>query len=501
MKHTLSILSALLISVFAGHSRSLDVIPAPQKVDFGKGTCSLAETGGLDAVKTGISKALAAEEYTIKISPKGIRVKGGSEAGVFYAFQTLRQMQDSYGDALPCCKIKDAPRYSWRGFMLDESRHFLGMAYVKKTLEQMARFKMNKFHWHLTDSQGWRIQIDAYPALTSVGGIGNNSDPNAECRFYTKDQIREIIRYAESLHIEVIPEIDMPGHATAANKAYPEHSGGVTERYPNFTFNVGREQTYTFLETILREVAELFPSTYIHLGADEVFFGNACWNDNPDIQALIKREKLDGLKGAEGYFVRRMAGFVMSLGKTPILWDDALDVGIGKDCIIMWWRHDNQEHLHKALSEGYRTVLCPRLPCYFDYVQAEDHVQGPKRSGHWNPTDRMYMFPDNSDKEGDPHTGSAWNLSEKEKSFILGMQANLWTERVQNTLRADFMTWPRLCALAEAAWSQPEVKDYADFSARMEGACRYLDGKGVYYYDLRNPARTPEPLQPAKYNK
>ena len=385
--------------------------------------------------------------------------------------------------------------------MLDESRHFLGMDYVKKTLEQMARFKMNKFHWHLTDSQGWRIQIDAYPRLTSVGGVGNNSDPNAECRFYTKDQIREIIRFAADLHIEVIPEIDMPGHATAANKAYPEHSGGVTERYPDFTFNVGSERTYAFLETILREVAELFPSKYLHLGADEVFFGNSCWNDNPDIQALIKREKLDGLKGAEGYFVRRMAAFVTSLGKTPILWDDALDVGIGNDCVIMWWRHDNQEHLHKALSEGYRTVLCPRLPCYFDYVQAEDHTQGPKRSGHWNPTDRMYMFPDNSDKEGDPHTKSAWNLSENEKSCILGIQANLWTERVPNAARADFMTWPRLCALAEAGWSRPEVKDYDDFSARMEGTYRYFDGRGVYYYDLRNPGRTPEPPQPAKYNK
>ncbi len=500
MKRMILLLAAISAAL-SSQARSLDIIPAPQKVVFHKGECDIDALGDLATIPASISKQIAPEGYEIVISQRGITIRGGDDAGVFYARQTLGQMRDSYGSKLPCCRIKDAPRYPWRGFMLDESRHFHGAEYVKKTLEQMTRFKLNKFHWHLTDSQGWRIQIDAYPALTEVGGIGNNSDRNAECRYYTKDQIRDIVSYAASLNIEIIPEIDMPGHATAANRAYPEHSGGAGERYPHFTFNVGREETYAFLETVLREVAGLFPSKYLHLGADEVFFGNSCWNDNPDIQALIKREGLDGLKGAEGYFVRRMAAFVLGLGKTPVLWDDALDVGIGNDCVIMWWRHDNQEHLHKALSEGYATILCPRLPCYFDYVQAEHHTQGPMRAGHWNPTCNVYMFPENSDREGDSHTKTAWNLTDKEKANILGLQANLWTERVQNRPRADFMTWPRLCALAEAAWSRPEVKDYTDFTVRMDAAFRYLKKRGVYYFDFRKPERTPEPIQPARYNK
>lgn len=491
-------LMAAVLSAATISAKTLDVIPAPSSVTFSEGTCDVRCV----STKSSISKKLGPEAYEITVKPSGIRIKAGGEAGKFYALQTLSQMEENYDGMIPCCTISDAPRFAWRGFMLDESRHYFGMAYVKKVLDEMARYKMNRFHWHLTDSQGWRLEIEAYPRLTEVGAWGNYSDAEAAPHYYTKDQVREIIAYAAQRHIEVIPEIDMPGHATAANRSYPEYSGGGSERFPDFTFNVGSEATYRYLETILKEVAELFPTKYLHIGGDEVFFGNQEWNTNPDIQALIKREKLDGIKGAEGYFVKRMAAFVRSIGKTPILWCDALEVGIPADgTVIHWWRHDMQDHLHKGLSGGFREILSPRLPMYFDYVQAGDHVQGPKRSNCWCSQDDLYNFPDMQNTKGDPHTRTAWNLTEEEEKNILGIQANLWTERVANTSRADFMIFPRLCALAEAAWTVKEAKNYAGFTGRMEKEYRHLDSKGIYYYDLRNPGRTPEPSQPAVFNK
>jgi len=498
MKKTAAFAAAVLAAISL-NAKTLDVVPAPQSVTFSDGTCDVARA----RTKCSISKKMGAEAYEISITPSKVTVKAGSDAGTFYALQTLEQMKENYGGALPCCTIKDAPRFEWRGFMLDESRHYQGPAYVKKILDEMARFKLNRFHWHLTDSQGWRLEIEAFPKLVEIGANGNYSDPDAAPHYYTKDQIREIIAYAAARHIEVIPEIDMPGHATAANRSYPEFSGGGSAKYPDFTFNVGSEATYRYLETILREVSDLFPTKYLHIGGDEVFFGNADWNTNPDIQALIAREKLDGIKGAEGYFVKRMAEFVRSIGKTPILWCDALEVGIPSDgTVIHWWRHDMHDHLHKGLSDGFRAILSPRLPMYFDYVQAEDHTQGPKRAGkYFCPLDDLYNFPDMQNGKGDPHTGKAWNLTEEEKGNILGIQANLWSERVANTSRADFMTFPRLCALAEAAWTDKSAKNYEDFTSRMESVYRHLDEIGIYYYDVRNPERTPEPAQPAVFKK
>ncbi len=491
MKRLTSLLAAVLLALPVLAANPVQIIPAPQKVSPAKGTCDLAAIGGIQAAGTSTSAKLPAEGYVLKVTPKKISIKGGSEAGVFYAFQTLRQMQYVYGEQIPCCKIEDSPRFGWRGFMLDESRHFFGMDYVKKTLEQMAWFKLNKFHWHLTDSHGWRIQIDAYPKLTEIGAVGDYSSPLTTPRFYTKAQIREIIDYAASLHIEVIPEIDMPGHATAANRAYPEYSGGGSKRHPDFTFNVGDEQTYKFLEAILKEVSELFPSKYIHLGSDEVSFGNGGWNRDPKVKELIEREGLDGAKGAEGYFVRRMASYVRSLGKTAILWDDAVDVGID-NAAIMWWRNDRLDHLHSALGSGFPTILTPRYPCYFDYAQAKNHKESPKRP-NFNSQEDLYAFPDRNDAKGDVNKKTPWNLSDAEKANVLGVQANLWTETVPKTRRADYLAWPRLCALAESAWSRPEVKDYEDFKARMEYAFRYLDERGVNYYNFLDPKSTPEP--------
>ena len=491
MKRIIILAAAMLAAVLCLEAKNPEIIPAPAKTVIKNGTCNLGAVGGIDAAAAKIKAKLPEEGYVLTITPKKISIVAGSEKGAFYARQTLRQMQFAYGEDIPCCKIEDAPRFGWRGFMLDESRHFFGIDYVKKTLEQMAWFKLNKFHWHLTDSHGWRIQIDAYPKLTEVGAIGDYSSPTTAPRFYTKAQIREVVEYAASLNIEVIPEIDMPGHATAANRAYPEYNGGGSKRHPDFTFNVGSEETYKFLETILKEVTELFPSKYIHLGADEVFFGSADWVRDPQIRSLIEREGLDGVRGAEGYFVKRMAAFVRSLGKTPILWDDAVDVGI-EGAAIMWWRNDRLDHLHSALGGGMPTILTPRYPCYFDYAQAKNHKESPKRP-NFNSQEDLYAFPDRNNEMGDVNKKQPWNLTEAEKAGILGVQANLWTETVPKTRRADFLAWPRLCALAESAWSRPEVKDYEDFKARMEHTFRYLDERGVNYYDFTDPKSTPEP--------
>lgn len=219
------------------------------------------------------------EGYRLIIAPEQIQIKGGSPAGVFYGIQTLLQLLAN--GELRCGTIADAPRYEWRGYMLDEARHFSCEKRVKQILELMAYYKMNRFHWHLTDAQGWRIEIKQYPKLATIGGEGCHSDPDTPAQYYTQEQIRDIIAYARERHIEIIPEIDMPGHATAANKAYPEYSGGGTEEHPEFTFNVGKEETYTYLTNILKEIAALFPSPYLHIGGDEVAYGIKAWETDP----------------------------------------------------------------------------------------------------------------------------------------------------------------------------------------------------------------------------
>lgn len=426
------------------------------------------------------------EGYRLIIAPEQIQIKGGSPAGVFYGIQTLLQLLAN--GELRCGTIADAPRYEWRGYMLDEARHFSGEKRVKQILELMAYYKMNRFHWHLTDAQGWRIEIKQYPKLATIGGEGCHSDPDTPAQYYTQEQIRDIIAYARERHIEIIPEIDMPGHATAANKAYPEYSGGGTEEHPEFTFNVGKEETYTYLTNILKEIAALFPSPYLHIGGDEVAYGIKAWETDPYVQALLKREGLQTVKEAERYFMHRMTDVVNSLGKTLVGWDELLDLNVKQDnTIIMWWRHDKPDYLRRALSEEYSTVMCPRKPLYFDFVQYEDHKWGRIWDG-FCPMEDVYAFPDKC--------FAGWGVSASGLSYIKGIQANTWTEQMHNKDRVDFMTFPRLCALAESAWSAPEVKGYNKFLSRLEDAFALFDKLNIYYFDYRNPRHHPEPSGP-----
>lgn len=424
--------------------------------------------------------------YCLDVSGSKITITGEDNAGVFYGIQTL--LHEIWCKGVKKGTIRDYPRYGWRGFMLDEARHFFGKETVKRLLDMMAYYKLNRFHWHLTDAQGWRIEIRGYPLLAGVGGIGCHSDPDTPAAFYTQEDIREIVEYAAARHIEVIPEIDMPGHASAANRAYPEFNGGGTEQFPDFTFNVGKEGTYAYLTGILREVAQLFPSEYIHIGGDEVFYGSEAWKRDPDVRKLMAREGFSTVSEAEGYFIRRMADSLKTLGKTLIGWDDILDFRTDPErSVICWWRHDRPESLRKSLSGGYTTILCPRKPLYFDFVQADRDSVGRRWDG-FCPLEDVYAFPD--------AWYAGWNLTEADMSHVIGMQANLWTELVHNADRLGYMIFPRICALAEAAWTLPENKDYQDFSERMNAEYPRLHDEGLYYFDARRPDYHKEPAGP-----
>jgi hexosaminidase len=443
------------------------------------------------ATKTGIrllkdkDKKLIQGAYRIRITPGLITISSASDEGVFNGISSLLQLATagsslSTEKAIECWQIDDAPQFAWRGLMLDESRHFFGMTKVKSLLDWMAFYKLNKFHWHLTDAPGWRIQIKKYPWLTLVGGIGNHNDSLAAATYYTQEEIKEIVAYAAERKIEVIPEIDMPGHARAANRAYPQFSGGGSAKYPDFTFDPGNPGTYGYLTDILREVNVLFNSGMIHLGGDEVSFGNEKWHSNPAIKKLMEKNQLKNLKQVEEYFMRRMADSLFSMNSRFLAWDEMaeVDLPVGKT-IIFWWRHDKPAQLQKALENNYAVVLCPRIPFYFDFVQDSAHKVGRKWSGRYAGPQEVYGF--------DPLN----SVAENKRSLILGMQANLWTEQIGSSERLDYMTFPRIAALAETTWSGQ--KNYDNFLERLKGQLSLYRQAGLYFYNPFAPAGTPEP--------
>ncbi|MDB4583579.1 beta-N-acetylhexosaminidase [Draconibacterium sp.] len=476
------------ISVQTNSAAAKKIIEQVNKEINGKFTFQINNKKNSDIKLILNANSKETERYKLQISKKKIQIEAGSEKGIYYGLQSIKQMlffseieKDNF--QLPIVTIEDEPRFGWRGLMLDESRHFFGVEKIKQILDLMALHKLNIFHWHLTDAPGWRIEIKKYPKLTSIGAIGNDMDSNAPARFYTQDEIREIVQYASNRFIEIIPEIDMPGHASAANRAYPEYSGGGSKSHPDFTFNPGNDEVYTYLTNILREIAELFPAKYIHLGGDEVHFGNQAWNTDKHVQKLMKREKLENLKEVEAYFVHRMADSIKVLNKNVIGWDEVVDHNLPNDnSLVMWWRHNMPNKLEAALSENYHVILCPRIPLYFDFVQQESHEWGRKWAGAFSTLELTYAFPP------DTLPGFRQNLKN-----VVGLQANIWTERIQNNKRLDFMTNPRLSAMAEAAWTTNANKNLTDFKRRLKPMLSYLEKQDIYYYNPFNPQLTPEP--------
>lgn len=507
------VLLSFMAGVFscAEPGADVDVIPTPASVSVNSELCDLASLDGIsfDAGLENEAEALQSfllnkgialdfrekadmslridpqvtgpEGYRLNVSKGKVVVEGSTAAGVFYGIVTMAQQINSHG--LKCGVIEDSPRYAWRGFMVDESRHYMGEEKVLQLLDMMAYYKLNKFHWHLTDSEGWRIEIKQYPKLTQVGAIGCQSNPDAPAQFYTTEAISRVLAYAKARHIEVIPEIDMPGHATSATKAYPEYNGGGSEMYPNFTFNVGKEETYDFLTDILGDVAGQFTSDYIHLGGDEVSFGIEAWSSNKDIRNMMKRNSLSTIKDAEGYFMHRMVDTVSVIGRNVIVWDDVLGFDLDKDKVtIMWWRHDKVNCLKESLDKGYNTILCPRRPLYFDFNQCETDRYG-REWGGYCPLEDVYSFPDDLYAREGIQDGR----------LIMGMQANLWTARTPDAQSMDYMTYPRLMALSESAWTRKDNKNYDDFIVRLTDDYEILKKMGIYYYDVNMPLSTPEP--------
>ena len=456
----------------------------------------------LDIIKDDV---IGQEGYTLNINASGIVISANTNAGLFYGWQTVQQimpaaiyankLQSNVNWQLPYVSIIDKPRFSWRGMMLDVSRHFFNKADVKVFIDDMARYKYNRFHWHLTDDQGWRIEIKALPKLTSVGawraerkGKWMNittpalNEPKTYGGFYTQEDIKEVVAYAKSKFIEVIPEIDVPGHSMSINTAYPELS--TTPNYP-FQVNAGdefmdweglnghptamidnsldpsNEKVYEYLDKIMSEVAPLFPYDYIHMGGDENAKNN--WEKSPNVQALMKREGLKDQNEVQGYFVRRMQKIINSKGKKMMGWDEILQGGLTGDAVVMSWQ--GVKGGIEAAKQGHKVVMSPNDYNYIDYYQGEVTAEGKVYRGLRMKTTYGY----------EPVPAGI------DPSLILGNQANQWTEQLQTMRKVQYMTWPRGLAVAETSWSPAEKKNWNSFTKKVEAQFEKLDAAEVVY--------------------
>jgi hexosaminidase len=413
------------------------------------------------------------EGYKLHIDNKTVQITGKTPAGVFYGIQSLMQLvpQRLNGNYLiPAVQISDEPRFEYRGMHLDVCRHFFDINFVKKMLDAMALHKLNRFHWHLTDDQGWRIAIDKYPELTQIGAwrnstlIGHASDRPERFDsiryggFYTKDEISEVIAYAEKLHITVIPEIELPGHSQAAVATYPYldcfdqqlevwNKWGISEG----AFCAGKESTFDFFENVLSEVAALFPGEYIHIGGDECLKNN--WQKCPHCQARMKAENLANEHELQSYFIQRIEKFLNSKGKKIIGWDEILEGGLAENATVMSWR--GEQGGIAAAKMHHNVIMTPNPICYFDHYQG-DKKNEPLAIGGLTTVDEVYEY--------NPVPSE---LADNEQKYIIGVQSNLWTEYIPTTAHAEYMLFPRLCALSEIAWTFNENKNYENFMQRL----------------------------------
>ena len=456
-------------------------------------TCVVSQPIGLaDALAAGKAKGLfflkdatlEPEAYSILVSSGNAVVRASGSDGVLYAVQTLRQMLPAaiYGTHaaekekwyLPCCEISDKPRFAWRGMHLDSSRHFWSVDEVKRYLDVMAMYKLNRFHWHLTDDQGWRIEIQAYPLLSQVACwregtmVGHDFSSNDGIRyggFYTQDEIRDVVAYAAARGITVVPEIDLPGHMLAAMSAYPE-LGCTGGPYATWTIwgvsdqvlCVGKESTFRFLEAVLSEVAELFPGEYIHIGGDECPKG--AWKECPDCQARIRElgitgdDRFSAEQYLQNYVTKRIQDFLATKGKKVIGWDEILEGELAPGATVMSWR--GTAGARQAAAKGFDTILTLTSHCYFDYLQSEDRAAEPLGFDGVVTLDKIYSL--------DPLDGIALDQAH----HVLGVQANLWTEYISTPEHLEYMLLPRLLALSEVQWCQPGVRDPARFLQALQ---------------------------------
>jgi hexosaminidase len=451
------------------------------------------ESGAVAFVLAPDDASFEAEGYSLVITPKGVTIRSRTPAGSFYGAVTLWQLltlRPPQGGVveLPVLEIRDAPRFAWRGLMLDSARHYQSPEFIKQFIDWMAQHKLNVLHWHLTDDQAWRLEIKKYPKLTSVGGWRvpagaaaradidpRTGKPRLHGGIYTQEQAREIVAYAAARHIRVVPEIEMPGHASAAIVAYPElavppnrlaavpSDWGVYENL----FNV-EESTFAFLEDVLTEVMAVFPGEYIHVGGDEAV--KPQWEKSPRVQARMKELGVKDAHALQGYFIQRIEKFISGKGRRLIGWDEIIeggnDAGLGPTAAVMSWR--GVDGAIAAAKSGRDAVLSPAPILYFDHWQSAGDL-APGRSDTVS-LEMVYQF--------QPVPAS---IPEEQRKHILGMQANLWAEMMRTEDRVVYMTFPRVAALAEVAWSPKERIVWTDFQRRLEWQLRRYDKQGIRY--------------------
>jgi hexosaminidase len=473
------------------------VVPLPREIVYDTAARGFVLRG--DAIKDIASVATVelvegytAEGYSITVTDKRILIEASDEAGAFYALQTLRKslpvgagLPDGAKKVLlPAAKITDSPALAWRGMHLDVSRHFFDVAAVERYIDLLALHNLNRFHFHLTDDQGWRIEIKKYPRLTEVGSLGRDAAGNSSNGFFTQEQLRHIVEYAAERHITVIPEVDMPGHMLAALTAYPELgcTGGpyeITGR-PGVMADIlcaGNDATMPFLKDIFDEVVEIFPSEYIHIGGDEA--PRDRWCECPKCQARIRELglKKDAHSSAEAklqsWMVEGIGEFLASHGRKIIGWDEILEGGAPADAAVMAWRSwMGTRHIVAAVRSGHDVVMTPTSSLYFDYFQTPNREGEPPANGGGMSTLEMVYNTDIYPA----------GLTPEERARIIGVQANLWTEYIATVEHLDYMALPRMGALAEVAWSytEPAERDYAAFLPRIKRMCELYTQLGYH---------------------
>jgi len=437
-------------------------------------------------IKLSLREGLASEAYLLTITQKGVLIQGGAPQGVFYGIQTLQQLiqQQSTGALpveIPCVHIEDEPAFAYRGLLLDVGRHMFPVDFIKKYIDLLAQYKMNRFHWHLTEDQGWRIEIKQYPKLQKVAAYRDETivghlndyprryDGKRYGGYYTQEEVREIVQYAQERFVTIIPEIEMPGHAQAALAAYPELSCGGGDIKVKTEWGVSEEvycpteATFTFLENVLTEVMDLFPSEYIHIGGDEC--PKTRWEESAFCQELIKKENLEDEAGLQSYFIQRMEKFLNENGRQIIGWDEILEGGLAPNATVMSWR--GEEGGIEAAQQGHDVIMTPTSHCYLDYYQFQ-HPDEPLAIGGYLPLEKVYRYHPVPEE-----------LSEEEAKYILGVQGNLWTEYISTPEKAEYMAFPRGLALAETGWTKQDNKSFDGFIDRLENHLRWLKSADV----------------------
>jgi hexosaminidase len=518
MRLFLSVL--LLCFVILGNTQAkLSIIPIPNKIQIYEGSVDLSHLQGVITIGENldfeteylekqlikhfnfefkytnkktlkkyvllrITPLLDSSSYELRIFNNQIIIESGSKTGIFYGIQTLIQIINSTGiNNLPFLAIKDSPRFQWRGMHLDCSRHFFSVEEIKKYLDYLAIYKMNTFHWHLTDDQGWRIEIKKYPKLTEIGAWRNGTMVGAYSNhefdtiryggYYTQDQIVEIVKYASQRHITVVPEIEMPGHSLAVLAAYPhlacrDSIFEVGKMWGVFddVLCAGNEDVFRFLEDVLDEVLELFPSQYIHIGGDEC--PKTRWKTCPSCQQRILDNQLHDEHHLQSYFIQRIEKYLNSKGRKIIGWDEILEGGLAPNAAVMSWR--GEEGGIAAAKAGHFAVMTPGKPCYFDHYQVADKSTEPHAIGGLNTLKDVYLY------EPIPKA-----LTPEESFYILGSQGNMWSEYFLSFSYVEYMALPRMAALAESLWSLPQQKNYMDFISRLKINTLILDRMNANY--------------------